>query len=210
MIFWLDGVVVPPLWQRARAVLEAEGVRANPELCFALIDLARELGTGAVSGDEFCRRAIERASAALTPEQLAAAIESRIEPIPGIVGVIDELAGLYRVCLLADYPRRWLLAALSQGGLGRYFAEPRIVMAEQFGSGDRPAAVRRMLAALQLAPEEILLVDADPLRGMATLRAGLNTATFIDAPRLRREFVLRSMLPPRGPDGRALSPRDSA
>jgi hypothetical protein len=205
VVFWLDGViVVPPLWQRTRAALEAHGVTATPELCFALIDLARELRSGVVSGDEYCRRAIERAPVALSPDELAAAIESRAMITPGIVGVIDELTRSYHVYLLADYPRRWLVEALSQGGLDERFAQPQIVLAEQYSDSDRTAAVRRMLDALHLAPEESLLIDADPLRGMAMLRAGLRIATFIDAPRLRREFVLRSMLPPRGPSHRAL------
>jgi len=197
-VLWLDGVVVPPLWRCTRAVLEAHGVRADPGLCFALIDLGRELGAGAISGEEYCRRVIARAALPLSSEQLAAAIESRIEPAPGMVNLLDEISPTWRCYLLADYPPRWLLAALSAGGLARHFPEDRIVITAHITSADQPAAALEMLAALRLSPEESLLIDGDPLRAMALFRAGLSVTTFVDALRLRREFVLWSMLPSEG------------
>lgn len=199
VVFWLDGVIVPPVWQCARAVLEAEGVAVTSGLCFTLIDLAEELKTGTTDSEQFCRRVIERVPVKLSPPQLAVAIERRIEPIAGVVQVMDELAkASYRLAVLADYPRLWVATALSRGGLERLLAEHQVAMAGQYASADLVTAVGRMLAALQLKSEDSLLVDADPLRGMALLRAGFKTATFVDAPRLRREFVLRAMLPARG------------
>jgi len=199
VVFWLDGVIVPPVWQCARAVIEAEGVAVTPALCFRLIDLAGELKTGATDSEQFCRRVIEHAPVKLSPPQLAAAIERRIEPIFGVVQVMNELArASYRLAVLADYPPLWMSTALSRGGLERLLVEHQVVMTAQYASADLFTAIGRMLAVLQLKIEDSLLVDADPLRGMALLRAGFKTATFVDAPRLRREFVLRAMLPARG------------
>ncbi len=196
VFFWFDGVLAPPLWRLTRIVLEANEVKADAVLCLDLIDLGRKLRAGAMSCDEYCRHVIELASAPLSPEQLAAMIERRIEATAGVLKVIDELSDLYHPYMLFDYPHAWLFPALSQTGLARRFPDHRIVIMDQYSNPNEPDAVPSSLARLQVAPREVLLIDSDPRRAMALFRMGLKIVIFIDARRLRRDLVLWKMLPP--------------
>lgn len=195
VFFWFDGVLAPPLWRLTHAALEVNGVKTDAALRFALIELGRKLNAGAMNRDEYCCHVIELASAPLSPEQLASTIESRIEVTAGILEVVDELGELYGLYMLFDYPHDWLLPALSRTGLAQRFPEHRIVIMDQYSDPTEPHAIAINLARLQVAPEEVLLIDSDPRRAMSLFRIGLKTVVFIDTRRLRRDLVLWKMLP---------------
>jgi FMN phosphatase YigB (HAD superfamily) len=195
--FWLGGIVAPHLWQLARDALALNGVLPTSELCYALLDLGREVSTGALDSDVFCRRVTELPSVQIASEQLAADIEDRITLTPGILDLLDELRSTYQLYLLADYPDRWLRPLLQHTGLGQRFPDQSIIMASTDGGIRQAEDLQRALAAVQTAPlDEALVIDSEPRRVMAEIRAGIKAALFVDVRRLRREFVLRAMLPP--------------
>lgn len=194
--FWMGGVITPPLWQLTRSVLEMNGVGASPDLCFDMIELGQKMGAGSLSSDEYCRGVLERTGLHLSPQELAAAIENRIELMPGVLDIAAALKRTYPLYLLCDYPRRWLLPAVERLGLTEYFPEQNMVMVNEYGLAELSSDLfSKLPSARSLIPEDGLLVDGDPPRAMAALRAGILTTTFVDAPRLRREFVLLGLLP---------------
>ncbi len=195
VFFWLNGVIAPHLWELTRDVLASNGVETGPGLSFALIDLDHELARGAIGSDEYCARAVELASAPLSPPELAAAIEGRLAVTPGILGLLDELADRCRLCLLADLPHRWLLPLLQQPGLAGRFSDETIVMTGERGARDASAGLLEVaVASPAFLPDETLLIDADWLRAVAALRAGLYATIFVDATRLRRDLGLWGLL----------------
>lgn len=196
VFFWFDGVLAPPLWHLARVALEAHNVRADASLGLTLIELGRKVRAGAMSWDAYWREVSELASAPLSPEQLAAAVENRIAATPGILDVVEELGDVCHLYMLFDYPQHWVLPSLSRTGLARHFPEQRIVIAELYGDTADPNLVFDRLPHLQVSPQELLLVDSDPVRAMALFRLGLKTAIFVDARRLRRDLAVWKMLPP--------------
>ena len=194
--FWIGGVIAPRLWQLTRSVLEKNGVETSPDLCFDMIDLERKIGAGSISCDEYCRHVLERARLPLSPERLASAIENRIELTPGLFDIVAALSREHHLYLLSDYPRQWLQPAVMRLGLARYFPDQNIVMMDTYSLVELSSDLfGRLASPRSLVPDNGLLVDGDPPRAMAALRAGIQTAIFVDAPRLKREFTLLEMLP---------------
>jgi FMN phosphatase YigB (HAD superfamily) len=196
IVFWAGGVLTQRVAHAAQDALWLPPARPPSAAQLRLAALDKELCNGTISPDEFCLRAAELAGASTTPAELAERIEAGLDLLPGMLGLVDELAGGYRLRLLADYPRRWLLPVMQRTGLGERFAGRLVTVVPDHTLDGTPAALFAMLVSTgAFTAGSSLLVDDDPARCMAAVRAGLDAAIFVDARRLRRDLGLWSILP---------------
>jgi FMN phosphatase YigB (HAD superfamily) len=198
--FCVGGVIVPHIWQATLELLRADAKPADANTQMALYDLEKALCVGAITAEEFCRRAVVLAQASVTPEALAAQIPDWLELSADILSVIDELAPKYRLCLASDYPRAWLVPAMQRLGLSGCFEEDAIFFMADYAPPDYFAAIfDALIAAGALIPERCLWVDDNPWRTAAAVRRGINATIFVDSRRLRRDVALWGLVPPLSP-----------
>ncbi len=197
LALWASGVLVRRVAQVTQEVLWPPGEKPAPGLCFGLINLERQLSAALLSPEAYCRAAVELAGASMPPADLATYLENRLDLVPGILAVVDELAShRYRLHMLWDLPRRWLTPVAQRTGLAQRFPDAAVIVIEDYPpGGSLVALLNSLVSARIIAPGRSLLVDDDPVRAMATVRLGLDVGIFVDAERLRRDLGLWRILP---------------
>lgn len=202
LVFVVGGVITPPIAQVAQAVLWPH-TPLTPEVRLRLMGMDEALFTGALDAESYCQQAVDLAGAALSAAALATHIEGTLAPIPGISAVLAELAERYPLWLLVNFPRRWFDALMQRSDLLQYFTEERILMAPCFALANTSEALFTLLTSSgAFTAGRSLLVDDNPKRGMAAIRAGLDCALFVDLPRFRRDLSIWGLLPPLGNRGK--------
>jgi hypothetical protein len=203
LVFWVGGVVLPAISQVCLEVLAPD--REQVGLRLELLDLEKALWTGAISTEDFCLGAIGLTGATLVVDDLLAEIPKRADPLPGMPGVIGDLAADYELALVSDYPRRWLLPAMQRGGLSRWFADETVFcVSEHAVSGEYPELFETLVTSKVIIPGSSLWVDHNPSRTSVAIRQGIDASVFVDADRLYRDLGLWGLVPleqRRGPVG---------
>jgi hypothetical protein len=195
--FWVGGVLLPEIGERVVEALSAV-TQLSVDDRFALHGLARDLALGQVEADEFIRQAWARGGGEAAHAATAAPLTQEVSvPVP-LAALVHELVGRYRLSLLSDYPAGWLEAILPRMALADAFPPDEIWYTAELAAGEGydhlfGEAVRRGA----LDPGASLLIDHHSRRTTAALRQGIDTAIYVDAPRLRRDLALWA-LPPFG------------
>lgn len=194
--FWLGGVVAPSLPALcARVALGKPLEKLDIQVRLALREAANDLTLGRLSPAEFCGKA-----ASIVGISNAAALETAL--INGlrlqadVLNIIDELASETTCWLICDYPRRWFEAAVSDDVLKHIPAERVMFTAESDLANLIPDLFDEWTKRAGQPFGKAMLVDQTTPHMTEAVRHGLHAAIFVDARRLRREFVLRRMLPP--------------
>lgn len=198
VFFWQDGVVTTSLAEVTIGQLEAAlGSTLDVQTRRAIRDRSLELQLGHTDGSAFCRSALDLSQAPLDEKELTLRIQENVTLIPGVLEVVRELEGRYKLWLIAHCPRGWLLPIGERLGLLDLFPRESILVCPELG------LARLMPDVLQLAAEragesieECLLVAAGSAITTAAVNIGLNAIIFSDARRLRRELGLRKLLTP--------------
>jgi len=190
----LTDVLVPGL--RALAAPQLGPGRTAGEVILErlVVDDLNGLYKGEMTEPEFCRRILDRAGWPVDIEDLRTAIRRRfIEPVPGTAQVLRDLAGRYRLVLVADHARNWI------DEIRRTHAELLSIFKRSFFSFDLhrtkhdPVTFRMVLGLLGDQPSECLVIDADPLSIAAATEAGLASILFKDARQLAKELAERGI-----------------
>jgi hypothetical protein len=108
---------------------------------------------------------------------------------PGMADLPASLHGRFELALVADSPAALAPALDSNAPLVRWF-DPALVYALPPGLADPPSQLSHLVAVGVLEPGHSLLIDPDPIRTMAAVRAGLDASIFVDTPRLVRDLAL--------------------
>ena len=186
-VFWVGGVIFPAISQVSLEILAPGGKDSGIQL--ELRELERALWIGLISTEEFCRRAIDVAGAAIAASDLFAEIPGRVEPLPGMPELVRELARNYEVFLVSDYPRQWLQPALQRIGFIQQSAS--IFFVSKLGTSDEYADLVEMLVESSvIVPGSSLWVDQNPARTAVAIRRGIDASIFVDARRLYRDLGL--------------------
>jgi hypothetical protein len=190
LLFWTGGVVLPRLSTLALAALPLKGRDLGLER--RLIGFERQLAGGACAPAEFCGLAASAAGAPDLAPALPQAMLAGAETLPGITGLLADLAPRFRLGLLSDYPRPWLETIMDGSGLARFFGP-----AEIYYTADRPGAdlFTALTAEGVIRPGHSLWVDYDSPRAGIAIRRGIDAALCVDVRRLRRDLGLWSILP---------------
>jgi hypothetical protein len=190
MLFWAGGVVLPRLSALALASLPVSG--RDLALERRLTGLERQLAGGECAPAEFCDLAATAAGAPDLAPSLPQAMLARAGMLPGITGVLQDLAPRIRLGLLSDYPRPWLQEILERSELARFFAPAEIHCTADWPGADLFTA---LTADGVIRPGHTLWIDYDSPRAGTAIRRGIDAALCVDVRRLRRDLGLWSILP---------------
>jgi hypothetical protein len=114
---------------------------------------------------------------------------------PEAVELINELSADFEVIGISDYPSHWinpLQKELSRVNL----PFNNIFMTDQMNLGNLGSDLIDWLKGRnESALDSWLWIDANPKRSMYALSVGINSVIYVDIRRLRRELIMRKMLP---------------
>ena len=190
LLFWTGGVVLPRLSSLALASLPVCG--RDLALERRLLGLEGQLAGGACTPAEFCEQAAAAAGAHDLAPSLPEAMLARSQTLPGVVGVLDDLAPRVRLGLLSDYPRPWLQTIMDGTELARFFSPEEIHYTVDWQGADLFTA---LVAGGVIRPGHTLWVDYNSPRSGSAIRRGIDAALCVDVRRLRRDLGLWSILP---------------
>ena len=109
--------------------------------------------------------------------------------------LLDELSSRFSLSLLVDYPRCWLRLSSGWKNVRKYFPEEEYFYINDLGLDDEVDIFSTLIERDLVQPGASLLIDYDPSRTAAILRAGLDAGIFVSPDRLRRDFGLWSIVP---------------
>jgi len=195
---WLGGVITETVSEAASRQLYAQPAeKITIETRLQLRELAQELALGRLTGPSFCRQAIEATRSTLSAEDLAAGIQENVTARSSVLEMIKELPETYQRWLISDYPPKWFGSIAERLGLFSWFDENRLIITAAARLSRITPDIFYYLAHQTGQPlTACLMIDGVSARAVEAVKHGLDTAIFVDARRLRREFVLRRMLPP--------------
>lgn len=198
IFFWLGGVITETIPQAvARGLCRQPIEKVNIQARLHLRELVEDLYLGRMTGLSFCERAIEASGISFAAEELEAMIKDTAPLRASVLEVIKELPDTYQLWLISDYPPDWYGAIADRFGLAAHFAEDRSI----FTSGCRltqivPDIFYYIVRQANQPMEACLMIDGISARAVEAVKHGLPSAIFVDARRLKVDFILRRMLPP--------------
>ncbi len=192
MLFWTGGVILPQLSRLALRALPVS--ERNLALERRLAELERQLAQGELAPPAFCELA---ASAAGEPEMAQPVMDAVLAEagiLPGMAGLLEELAPHVRLGLLSDYPQPWLQVIANRlgPGLARPFGPDDI---HYTASWPGPDLFEALVKEGVIHPGRTLWVDHDSPRAIIAVRRGIDAAICVDARRLRRDLSLWGLVP---------------
>ena len=196
IFFRAGGTIVPSLYHTAIDLLKTQ---SEEELAVGTRDevynLVRSLALGAIDAGILRERICEMSKGKVSQDQFLGSVLNTKALDRELLRVIDELRETYDLYLISQYPREWLETLLNRFDEKKRFEYTNIIYCAEGGLQnlipDLFYLVNR-LTGKQM--ENCLLVDGRAEYLSAALRMGLQAVVYVDAFRLRREFVLRSML----------------
>jgi HAD superfamily hydrolase (TIGR01509 family) len=109
-----------------------------------------------------------------------AAFERELQPVPGVVGVLEKLAADgVAYCVASSGSHERIRVGHRTTGLDRWFEEARIFSSQDVGKG-KPAPDLFLYAAerMGVAPERCVVVEDSPLGVRAAVAAGMDVYGF--------------------------------
>ncbi|WP_031037112.1 HAD family hydrolase [Streptomyces sp. NRRL F-5650] len=113
-------------------------------------------------------------------QRVFAAFERELEPVPGVVGVLEKLAGdEVAYCVASSGSHERIGVGHRRTGLDRWFEDERIFSSQDVGRG-KPAPDLFLYAAARMgvAPERCAVVEDSPLGVQAAVAAGMDVYGF--------------------------------
>ena len=114
---------------------------------------------------------------------------------PGMGRLLREIAPVFLLWLFCDGQEKETAAAAETLRLDGLVPRSRWLFASEGFRVDLPdQLVGRLMERTGAPREEIIWIDDRPAVTSALIRAGMNAVAFVDAPRLRRNLVLRGLI----------------
>ena len=193
LLIWGSGV----LWNNpADALPELAGDSARMHIRYApaYLSLWENLALGRIAGEELLQTACR-----LLPDvqkEAVADLPSHISEREGMLDVLLALRPELQLYLVCDIPKDWLVRLPGYDRLKSRFAQENILFLNESGiMRTVPDAFYYLPGAVKLPGEHCLLYDADSKRTVQAIRHELPAALVLDPMRLRRECLLRGLLP---------------
>jgi len=194
---WLGGVILPAIPELAiHGCQDRSGMSLDYWTRIAIRDLAQELTLGRLDGDTYCERVIQMTGADLPAKELVDAIVGSAILDPSPLEVLAEVGMDREFWLIADYPRNWYTSISAQFTPYTFLQPERSMFTADLGLSQLipdifPAVVQKAAVDMKTS----LLVDGDTVHAVEAVKHGLQAEIYTSAPRLRRYFTLRKMLP---------------
>jgi hypothetical protein len=195
LIFWMGGVMT----QSIPALLAESFAKAGRSVnVLALPNFEQdteELILGKVSDLTYLKKIIEKTKLALEPEKFRDIVLSLARPFPGVVDTIDQLPPSFKRWLIVDYPRSWYDQICGSLGITRCIpAERRIYLSRSNLPQLLPDVFKYLMQVIRVPAKQCLIFDLQSRRSSLALNNGIPSAVFVDAERLKREFLLRKFI----------------
>jgi len=195
IIFYLSGIVVPPLKDCVAASMPGYS-KIDFSKKRALLKSTADLSMGKALLKDYLHEVISIGDLTLDAEKLEKEVLGHIKVNHDVLEVIAETEKLFKPVFICDYPSAW----------SQYLAEKlpsnkqiigNTIFTDQMDLKDLELdLLEKTIKPLGYSPEYCLWFDAYEKRAMDALTYGAHAVIFVDARRLRREFVLREILPP--------------
>lgn len=197
VFFWLGGVITQTVPEAVVGVLFDQPIeKVGIKLRVQLRQIAEDLYLGRSNAKVFCQQAIEVAGVALLPAQLEARLKANARLRDSVLEVISSLPDTYDIWLVSDYPPEWYESIQAWTALSTLFDKERVVFTSRCCLPRMvPDIFYYLVRQAGRSMDTCLIVDGMPARAVQAVRHGLSSAIFVDAEPLRREFILRRMLP---------------
>jgi FMN phosphatase YigB (HAD superfamily) len=196
IFFQAEGTIVPSLYNAAIDILKAqskEDLEAGTR--DEVYNQVLSLSLGTTDGGFLCDRLYEMSKGSVSGDQFLRSILHIKAPDSGLLRVIDELSESYEVYLISQYPRDWLEVLLNRLNGNEWFKKKNILYCREGGLKKLiPDLFHFILRSTRNKMESCLYIDKRSEYLSAGLRMGFHAIVYVDAVRLRREFVLRGML----------------
>ncbi|MCL7370276.1 HAD family hydrolase [Streptomyces ardesiacus] len=113
-------------------------------------------------------------------QRVFAAFERELEPVPGVVGVLEKLAGdEMAYCVASSGSHERIRVGHRRTGLDRWFDNGRIFSSQDVGRGKpAPDLFLHAAARMGVAPERCAVVEDSPLGVQAAVAAGMDVYGF--------------------------------
>ncbi len=197
VFFWLGGVITETIPEAiARLLYGVPLARVPIEDRLRIRELAEELYTGQTSAPTFCQRVIEQSEKPCDSYSLAAQIKETVSGHNIVLDVVDALPDSCERWLLCDYPPEWAQVIANRLELSGHFSEVRTLFTASSGLARLVPDVFYYLAHQAGKPlASCLMIDANSARAVQAVRHRLQSTIYVDAKRLRRDFIMRRLLP---------------
>jgi len=197
IIVFLSGVVLTPMVESIKRLIPNYAAWDYSKKC-KLRDRCADLSMGKIDAQVFLSRVADYQNKLIDGDDLLREVLGKIDIDQKVLDVIAEVEKQYRLVYVCDYPSSW-----SPSLIERFPSRPAIiqdaVFTDQMGLEDMQWDLLNKTLQITKVPAELCLwVDAYEKRTMQAVANRLHAVIFVDARRLRREFVLRGMLPPLG------------
>ena len=194
ILFFLSGVVLTPILESVKCVIpNYDGLDYSSK--YKLHDLCTDLSMGKIGPEDFLTIIAEYQGESPDAEVQVREILEQINIDQKVLDVIAEAEKQYQLVYICDYPSGW-----SNSLMERFSSKPAIIQnaifTDQMALNDMQSdLLNKTLQITGLSSELCLWVDAYEKRTMQAVANRLHAVIFVDASRLRREFVLRGMFP---------------
>jgi|GEM_PF-1926101 len=197
LFFWLGGVLAPSIPDLiAHTLFKSPIEKVNIHARLRTRQLTTDLCLGHITAEAFCHTLIQEHANGLTIAELETAVKNAVQLRGDVLDVIAQLPSDLERWTICDYPKAWYEAAIGDRGLAEVFFSDHILFTvESRLSHLVPNIFDHLSSATGHPLDTCLLIDALTPRAVDAVKHGLDATIFVDARRLKRDFVLRRMLP---------------
>jgi hypothetical protein len=196
VIVWLGGVLVPGQRELATGIIkDLAGVKVNWPGIADINQQTEEWQLGDTRDREYLSGVMSACGVQLPPEQFAAAAGQRLQVNQEAMDVLAELPARYQRYLLVDYPPEWLQPSACKALAEQFPAKNQLVIRKSQAAHLVPGVLQWAAEIANVPLLECLFIDGDHKRAVQSVRNGASVCTYVSPWRMRREFVLRRMLP---------------
>jgi hypothetical protein len=196
IFFWFSGVLVPPRSAvLKKAISEASHSKINLSALDSYQVLNDQFTLGLMNDLEYCQEICDEMHLKIRAETIKEKILSAIIPNKSVYEIINLLPKSLQKWLIVDYPAAWFERISERLEINLSIPSERIIFLSKCSLKNITSDIFVYLTTnINMPKNECLLVDENPKRVIEAFNYGLPSIIFVDAQRLKREFILRKYL----------------
>jgi FMN phosphatase YigB (HAD superfamily) len=196
ILFWLSGVFTPSNTDVLfDAVSMDERSFNNLSALVGFQALYDQLSLGLINDLEYCQTIYDETHLIIKPETITERILKSITTNESIYEIINLLPENYQFWLIVDYPDNWFRKISERLEVHRFFPMERTIFLSKCGlSNTSPDLFEYLPNHINFPIDRCLLVDNNQKRVIKAINYGLPSIIYVDAQRLKREFILRKLI----------------
>ncbi len=197
VFFWLGGVLTETIPEAVARLLYQRPLAKLPiDDRLLMRQLVDSLYIGETSALSFLERMIEQSTISYHSQRLATEIQATTPLRDGVLAIVDALPATCDRWLLFDYPAEWSQVLGSRLGLATRFSADQILYLTRSGLHQLvPDVFYYLVRQAGKHLDNCLVIDSNSARAVQGIRHRLQSTIYVDVGRLRRDLVLRRLLP---------------